>query len=59
MGRPIMPPNVLMFQLDHESNASVTVLMHVASTTAVQKELLLTATASDVIKEQTLTVNVS
>jgi uncharacterized repeat protein (TIGR01451 family) len=51
--------NVLTFPLDHESNASVTIIMHVASTTeVVQKELLLTAKASDALKEQTLTVNV-
>jgi hypothetical protein len=51
--------NVLTFPLDHESNASVTVIMHIApTTTVVQKELLLTAQASDVKKAQPLTVNV-
>lgn len=52
--------NVLTFVLDHESNASVTVLIHVASTpSVVQKELLLIGKAADAIKEQPLTVNVS
>lgn len=52
--------NSLTFALDHESNASVTVLlMQVApTTTIVQKELLLTGKASDAIREQVLTVNV-
>jgi Zn-dependent protease len=52
--------NVLSFALDHETNASVTVLMHVPTdASGTQKDMLLTAQASDVTKPQTLTVNVS
>lgn len=51
--------NVLNFDLDYQSNASVTVLVHVPADASLSRDISLVANASDVSVTRQLTVNVA